>query len=255
MLNVVFPMMGKGSRFLKAGFTGPKYLLDIHGKPLLYFVLYGFRHIFEESNFTFVVRKDHDQEIIYKILASLNIKNYKFIVLRQDTDGQASSVYLALKKISNVEDNKPLLIFNIDTIHLDFNSEYYKDKNSHSLEVFNADGDHWSFVRTLKNKNIVVEVAEKRRISSLCSNGMYFFNRIDAFYKAYTSCYLNTDKSLWKNNEAYIAPLYSFLINNNELVIANEIDQGSILACGTPEEYSSLLKRYTSFKQLIESFK
>ena len=35
MINIVIPMAGRGSRFVKAGYQMPKPLLDIHGKHMI----------------------------------------------------------------------------------------------------------------------------------------------------------------------------------------------------------------------------
>lgn len=35
MLNIVIPMAGRGSRFVKAGYTVPKLLIDVFGEPMI----------------------------------------------------------------------------------------------------------------------------------------------------------------------------------------------------------------------------
>ena len=35
MLNIVVPMAGLGSRFVKAGFTDPKPFIDVAGQPMI----------------------------------------------------------------------------------------------------------------------------------------------------------------------------------------------------------------------------
>ena len=59
-MNIIFPMLGIGSRFQKAGFLMPKYLLDLAEEKILYFVLYGFRNL-NKFNFIFLIRKDHNK--------------------------------------------------------------------------------------------------------------------------------------------------------------------------------------------------
>ena len=39
MLNIVIPMAGRGSRFSEAGYTDPKPLIPVHGKPMIQVVI------------------------------------------------------------------------------------------------------------------------------------------------------------------------------------------------------------------------
>ena len=245
-------MMGKGSRFLREGFSCPKYLIDIHGQPLLYYVLYGFKKCFDNSAISLIIRSDHDDQLIRDVLIELSIPNFELIILDGDTKGQASSVYQALQRTRFSIHN--LLIFNIDTIHLDFDHTFYQNTNNHSLEVFKAKGDHWSFAKTNGLNNDVLEVAEKKRISDLCSNGLYYFNSSHSFIEAYKTMYAKSDQSTWPSHETYVAPLYNHLITTNQRVIAKDVNTSSIVPCGTPDEYYKLLDRFKNQHDMISSF-
>ena len=252
MINIFIPMMGKGSRFIREGFTVPKYLIDIHNKPLLYYVLYGFRHLFHSSSFTLIARTDHDSHLIENILNELLIPNFEIISLDGDTKGQASSVYQALEHTRF--EIKNLLVFNIDTIHLNLDHKFYENISCHSLEVFKAEGDHWSFAKTNGINDQVIEVAEKKRISDLCSNGLYYFNSVKSFTQAFKNMYLDLDQALWPTNETYVAPLFNHLIKTDQSVTAKNVNSSCIVPCGTPQEYYQLLDRFQSKESLITSF-
>ena len=43
MLNIVIPMAGRGSRFANAGYTLPKPLIEIHGHPMIEYVVKNIR--------------------------------------------------------------------------------------------------------------------------------------------------------------------------------------------------------------------
>ena len=104
------------------------------------------------------------------------------------------------------------------------------------LEVFEGDGDGWSFVES-GNGNTVVRTAEKMRISNLCSNGLYYFSKIILFRQAYED-YLNQGLSV--NGELYIAPLYNLLIQEGKDIRFNLIEKGKIDHCGIPIDYEYL---------------
>ena len=55
-LNILIPMAGAGTRFQKAGYTFPKPLIEIDGKPMIQLVV---ENLNVEANFIFVVQKEH----------------------------------------------------------------------------------------------------------------------------------------------------------------------------------------------------
>ena len=248
-------MLGEGSRFKKAGYVKPKYLLPLAEEKILFFVLYGFRY-FKESNFIFLIRKDHqlfNPELeIKRICESIGIEKINVVCIDKLTAGQADSVRLSLPYCKQ---NEPLLIFNIDTIHLGLDPNYFFVEEG-MLETFKAKGDHWSFAEINKN-NFVKKVTEKIRISDNCSNGLYYFKSINIFEKAYSDLYKN-DNSQLKTlalKEAYIAPMYNSIIKKGMKVLNRPVKKELILASGIPKEYEILNSKYKFKKELEEKFK
>ena len=58
-MKVLIPMAGEGSRFVKKGYTFPKPLIDVRGKPMIQKVVENLDFI---SEYIFLVRKKHIQE-------------------------------------------------------------------------------------------------------------------------------------------------------------------------------------------------
>ena len=54
-LNVLIPMAGAGSRFATAGYTFPKPLIDVEGKPMIQLVV---ENLNIDANYIYVVQKD-----------------------------------------------------------------------------------------------------------------------------------------------------------------------------------------------------
>ena len=247
-------MLGLGSRFIKEGLTKPKYLLDLAEEKVLYFVLYGFRNL-NKCNFIFLIRKDHRQYKpkyeINRICRILNIETFKVIEVGKSTKGQADSVRIALKYCLP---SSQLLIFNIDTIHLalDINFDFEYEG---MMETFYAKGDHWSFAKTNEN-NFIYKVAEKKRISDNCSNGLYYFKNLSIYEDSYNKLYINNESLKFKDlKENYIAPLYNFLIENKMKVLNRKVDSNHILASGVPTEYYSLCSKYKYKSDLEGQFR
>ena len=55
-MNVLIPMAGAGSRFAQAGYTFPKPLIDVNGKPMIQVVV---DNLNVDAHFIFIVQKDH----------------------------------------------------------------------------------------------------------------------------------------------------------------------------------------------------
>ena len=65
-LNILIPMAGAGSRFTKAGYTFPKPLIEVNGKPMIQPVV---ENLNIEATHVFVVRKEHYEKYNLKYLA------------------------------------------------------------------------------------------------------------------------------------------------------------------------------------------
>lgn len=50
---IIFPMAGLSSRFAKAGYTKPKYMLDLKGNSVFFHAINGFKKYFNEYKFIF----------------------------------------------------------------------------------------------------------------------------------------------------------------------------------------------------------
>ena len=77
--------------------------------------------------------------------------------------------------------------------------------------MFSGKGDNWSFAKIKNNK--VIKTSEKKRISNLCSNGLYFFKN----KKIFLNSYKNSIEIFKKNKkELYISLLFNFLIEKKK---------------------------------------
>ncbi|MCC9243382.1 capsular biosynthesis protein [Escherichia coli] len=142
---IIIPMAGMSSRFFKAGYSKPKYMLELNGEFLFDLCLKSFKLYFETEHFVFILRDVFNtKSFVLQRIASLGINSYTLITLDKETRGQAETVYLAISKLFNIE--QPITIFNIDTIRPNFIFTKFEGENECYIEVFRGDGDNWSFV-------------------------------------------------------------------------------------------------------------
>ena len=229
---IVIPMAGLSSRFFKAGFTKPKYMLPLLGETVFDWALRSFEAYFEDEEFLFIVRDVYDTpQFVEERVKQLGIRSYHIHILQQETRGQAETVYLAIRDFLERE----IYIFNIDSKIYNFQKKPDDLKVAGYLEVFEGEGEHWSFVKPGENHN-VIETTEKIRISNLCSNGLYYFESSQQYCD-----YFQKFASLNAEQELYIAPLYNLYIDDKKIIkyVVNPLE--NICFCGIPEEYYAVL--------------
>lgn len=232
-------MAGLSSRFTKAGYTLPKYMLYVKDKSLFNMAVSSFSKYFGSARFVFVARDVFDTtSFIEKECELLGIKDFCVVILDAPTKGQAETVLKGIEN-ANISADEEILIFNIDTFRPGFTFPEDIDKWDGYLEVFEGSGSNWSYAKTESETSTkVIETAEKREISTHCSTGIYYFKRAQDFIKAYNENLINPIKGV---PELYVAPLYNFLINDTKEIHINVIPRESVIFCGVPEEYESQL--------------
>lgn len=240
-MEIVITMAGLGSRFKKAGYTVPKYMIEAKGKTLFEWSMESLEGYGYDNNYYFIVRQeDHAADFIKNACLKLGIASYRLIELDHTTDGQATTALLASDHW-NRED--PLLIYNIDT--------YVEAGQMHTLQLkgdgfipcFPAPGDHWSFVKTDALGN-AIQVVEKERISDHCTLGAYYFKSCALYETLYHEFYEEGRASALTGaagRERYVAPLYNYLIEKGGVVGICDVDPKKVHVLGTPEELQVFL--------------
>lgn len=233
-------MAGLSSRFMKGGFTLPKYMLYVKEKSLFNLAVSSFEQYFDSCRFIFVARDVYDTpRFIEEECRLLGIKDYKIVVTRP-TRGQAETVFKGIQE-ADILPNESILIFNIDTFRPAFSFPENIDKWDGYLECFVGSGVNWSYAETEDGSpdSKVIRTAEKNEISNYCSTGIYFFKKASDFINAYRE----SETSLIDGvKELYIAPLYNFLIREGKDIRVNIIRQDEVTFCGIPQEYIDYLK-------------
>lgn len=239
-IDVVITMGGLGSRFRKAGYTVPKYMIEAKGKTLFEWSMISLDGYKKDVNqYIFISMKEEgiDMEgFIKEKCQELEIDNYHLILLDYLTDGQATTATLA-EKYWNKE--HALLIYNIDTYVEPGQMNSEELKGDGFIPCFKAEGDHWSFVR-LDEQERVVEIKEKQRISDHCTLGAYYFKTCGLYKKLYDE-YYSEEKNLVKG-EKYVAPLYDYLLSKGGEIYISDIAPERVHVLGTPEELQYFLE-------------
>ncbi len=235
-LNIVIPMAGEGSRFVKAGYTFPKPMIEIHQKPMIQLIV---ESLGLKGKFIFIVRKEHIQKYNMKSLLNIISPNCKIIVIDKLTEGAACTVLLAKKFINS---DKPLIIANSDQFIEWSPSKTMYNFSSKKIDggilTFNSIHPKWSYAKVNKN-DIVTEVAEKKVISKHATVGVYYWKKGRDFVK-YSERMIK--KNIRVNNEFYVCPVFNQAVLDKKIIKIHDVD--SMWGLGTPEDLDYYLKYF-----------
>lgn len=235
-MNVLIPMAGAGSRFAQAGYTFPKPLIEVNGKPMIQLVV---ENLNIDARHIFVVQKTHYEKYNLKHLLNLISPGCKIVQVDGMTEGAACTTLLAKEFIDNDE---PLVFANSDQF-LDWDSNEFM----YSMEADGVDGGilsftathpKWSFAK-LDHDGFVSEVAEKKPISDIATTGIYYWKHGSDYVK-YAEQMI--EKNVRFNNEFYVCPVFNEAIGAGKKIKTFHID--GMWGLGTPEDLENYYKFY-----------
>jgi beta-phosphoglucomutase-like phosphatase (HAD superfamily)/dTDP-glucose pyrophosphorylase len=235
-LNVLIPMAGAGSRFAQAGYTFPKPLIEVNGKPMIEVVV---KNLNIEANYIFLVQKEHYEKYNLKYLLNLIAPNCKIVQVDGITEGAACTTLLAKEYIDN---DAPLIMANSDQF-IEWNSNeamyaFSADDIDGGILTFKAHHPKWSYAR-VGDDGFVSEVAEKRVISDDATVGVYYWKRGSDYVK-YAEQMI--EKDIRVNNEFYVCPVFNEAINDSKRVKIKNVT--GMWGIGTPEDLNYFLSNY-----------
>ena len=235
-LNVVVAMAGLGSRFSEKGYTFPKPMIDVSGKPMIQVVV---ENLNIDANYIFLVQKEHIEKYNIEHMLNLIKPGCKVIPVDGLTQGSPCTVLLAKDHINN---DDPLFLANCDQF-MEWNSNealyaFTNDDIDGGLLVFNAVSPKWSFCK-LDENGFVSEVAEKNPISDIANTGCYYWKRGCDFVK-YSEQMI--EKDIRFRNEFYTAPVYNEAIQDGRKIKVKFIDK--MWGLGVPEDLEYFVNNY-----------
>ena len=233
-VRVLIPMAGAGSRFEKAGYTFPKPLIEVRGKPMIQVVI---ENLNIDAEHVFIVQKEHYEKYNLKNLLNIISPNCKIVQTEGITEGAACTTLLA-KEYFN--DDKSLIIANSDQfIEWDSNEFMYSmiaDDIDAGILTFNSTHPKWSYAK-VNDDGFVCEVAEKNPISNIATVGVYYWKKGSDYVK-YAEQMIH--KNIRVNNEFYVCPVFNQAIEDNKKIKVFNIEK--MWGLGTPEDLDYYLK-------------
>jgi HAD superfamily hydrolase (TIGR01509 family) len=237
-MNVLIPMAGAGSRFASAGYTFPKPLIEVKGKPMIQVVV---ENLNIDAQHIFIVQKDHYEKYHLKTLLNLVSPGCKIVQVDGVTEGAACTTLLAKEHIDN---EYPLLIANSDQfVEWDSNEFMYSmvaDGIDGGVLTFRSTHPKWSFA-ALDESGYITRIAEKEPISDIATVGIYYWTKGSDYV---TSAEKMIEQNIRVNNEFYVAPVYNEAIDHGKKF--KVFDVKKMWGIGTPEDLDIFLNSEVS---------
>lgn len=233
-MQFLIPAAGLGSRFSAVGYKEPKPMIELHGIPLILWVIGNFKYL-EDDVICIAIRDNTvDKEKVSKLTKNIKAR-IDFITIDKPTDGAARTVDLASKSL---DPKKPLIVANSDqfvSADLDpFRKLVETEGIDGTILTMKASSNKWSYV-SKNDKGNITRVVEKTEISAEATVGIYGWAKLSDFQESFIEMTSNKDKT---NNEYYLAPTYNYMIKKNKVIKPFNIGEinKNVFGLGTPED-------------------
>ena len=234
-------MAGEGKRFKDAGYSTPKPLIKIDGKPM---VVKSLESLPKASKNILIVRKDHLNIDEFKSLLGEYFNNIIIIEIDYLTEGQASTCLLSE---SYVPKNSILNIGSCD-VGFEYNKESFKKKlelNDSLIWTYNNNPnvlihpEMYGWVKRKLNSDEIESVSCKSPISKNLLedhvvSGTFTFKNSDSFFNGIKKMISKNDKV---NGEFYLDNVFNHLSNKSSVFKVEKY-----FSWGTPKELNYYLE-------------
>jgi capsule biosynthesis phosphatase len=170
-MNVVIPLGGRGQRFVDEGYTLPKPLVRVLGKPLLFWVLDSLRLRNEDTLFI-----AYNVELDAHRFADEIRRHYPSVrlVAVKHSSGALETLLRCVEQMSATELAQPLVSLDGDTRYACDVLEQCRE-GGNAIACFEDDGPPIYSYTVVGDDGRVTGVAEKVRVSNNANSGCYVF--------------------------------------------------------------------------------
>lgn len=228
-LHVIIPACGAGSRFVRAGFLGPKPLIRINGTPMV-------QHVINALPKNAVVHL-LVPELLVSLYQDSGIKGAEVqgVAYAEHADGALATVLCA----DAVPLSSPVMVVNSDNVikpadWLAF-LPHVAAADGHIATFLDIDGPPiYSYIK--ERGHFVQDIAEKQRIGNFACAGAFWF-------RSYALLIAAAHRRMRKNppdvyEEYYVAPVYRELLKEGAIVTHGALSHldDKFVRIGTPED-------------------
>ncbi len=260
---IFIPMAGFGDRYIRAGFTEPKPLIPVDGKPMIERVVDAFREALAakgkkkgDVKFLFCVNAKHAAETSVKETLARIAPGAPVVVIEPHKDGPVRTL---LDCAEHIPDDEEVILnycdFGVDWSFADFRAWLAKGKWDGAMTAYKGFHPHslgptlYAYMRSEGDK--VTEIREKHhftenKLEEYASSGLYYFKSGKEMKRLSRAL---VEKGERVNGEFYVSMLMQLLIESGGKVGVYPLKH--FYQWGTPED----LRDFESWLRGIRRFR
>jgi len=255
-MQIIIPMSGFGERFRRAGYTVPKPLIEIEGKPIIAHIIDLFPG---ETDFSFICNRDHLAEPSYRMEETLRRYCPTGRVLAIDAH-KLGPVHAVLQAADLIDLQQPVVVNYADftcywnwSHFCDFVAHCkcdgaipaYKGFHPHTLGATNyaymREADGW-----------VLDIQEKQpytdnRMEEYASSGTYYFSSGQLMLDAFKA---TKNRNLNVAGEFYVSLSYKPILESGKQIAVYDLQH--FMQWGTPEDVAEYRMWSDTFRRLAD---
>jgi len=225
-MNIIVPMAYAEPNPDISEFQYPKPLIDLHGKPLIEYVIDNISSIKGINKIYFIVNEATCEKYHLDNTITLLSDKAEIIYLKNVTSGAVCSILMGIDEVPKDEE---CIIVNSDQILIgDLNEhvDYFKENSLDAgVITFNSVHPRWSYVLTENKK--AVQFAEKNPISKNAIAGFYYFKSFSTFVENACKTIIDDDQL---DGKFYVSSVLNQLILAGLSISNSEIAANSYLS-------------------------
>ena len=244
-MKIIIPMSGSGNRFIKGGYTTPKPLIEVDGKPMIEHVVNLFPG---ETQFVFGCKDEHLEKTNMREILTRIAPQGKIISMPSSkvVNGKTlkGPVFATSLLFDEIDDNEEVIVNYCDfSTYWDYQDFLKHTRSRHangaipSYKGFHPHmlgSTNYAFIRD--DKQWLQEIKEKEpftdnRMQEYASNGTYYFSK-GLYVKKYFQELMDLDINL--KGEFYVSLIYNLMQRDGLKTSVYEIQH--MLQWGIPED-------------------
>jgi NDP-sugar pyrophosphorylase family protein len=241
-MNIIIPMAGAGSRFVKIGQKLPKPLIPVLNKTLIEYSIDSFD---VDGRFIFITREFDNPEDNEKLSKLLKEKRPESVEIRLSRmTGGATETVLAAKEYINNKD--PLIVYNCDQL-INWDAEdflsFIAKRNPDAALVLHTSRDPKNSFAEIENGKIT-KLVEKKAISDHALIGFHYWKHGSDFVNS-ADALLEKFRQDGKP-ECYISETFNYL--DSAEILPYHVSDNIYVPLGTPEDVAKYIGKIKEFK-------
>ncbi|MFA6214474.1 MAG: sugar phosphate nucleotidyltransferase [Candidatus Micrarchaeia archaeon] len=238
-MQVIIPMSGAGDRFIRAGYSVPKPLIEVEGKPMIEHVVSLFPG---ETGFLFITNRRHMESTNMEAMLRRIAPGCRIVSMEP---AKLGPVYAVLQAKDFIRDDEPAIV-NYCDFFAKWNYAHFKKFVSETgcdgcipsyrgFHPHSLGSTHYAYLRVDEGGRML-QIREKEaftdnRMQEYASAGTYYFSKGSHVKKYFR---LLMDRGISKNGEYYASLAYNLMNDDGLSTYVYGLEK--FLQWGTPED-------------------